>query len=66
MGRKVRTIIYLKWKLSGSIEFYSTLGGLFDDYDSDQISVSRHTLNKRDLFSGYENAIVEIKKCYVR
>lgn len=66
MGRKVKAVVYLRWKLSGSIEIYSTLGGLFDDYDSYQIGVSRHTLNRRDLFYGYENDLIEIKKCYLR
>lgn len=61
-----RTVVYIKWKISNRFEIFTNLGKLFDEYDSDQIGVSRYTLNRKDLFDGFENEIIEIKKCYIK
>lgn len=63
---KSRTIIYIRWKISNRFDIFTNLGKLFDEYDSDQIGISRYTLNKKDLFDGFENDKVEIKKCYIK
>jgi|LakMenE18May11ns_1017448.scaffolds.fasta_scaffold9351653_3 hypothetical protein len=59
------TIIYLKWKLSGRIEFFVNLGKLYSYYTDVELGVSRHTLNKKDLSIGYENGIIEVRKVVV-
>lgn len=63
---KSKTIIYIKWKISNRFDIFTNLGKLFDEYDSDQVGISRYTLNRKDLFGGFENDKVEIKKCYVK
>jgi hypothetical protein len=59
------TIIYLKWKLTGRIDFFVNLGKLYSYYTDVELGVSRHTLNKKDLSIGYENAIIEVRKVQV-
>ncbi len=61
-----RTVVYIRWKISNRFEIFTNLGKLFDEYDSDQIGVSRYTLNRKDLFDGFENEIIEMKKCYIK
>ena len=56
------TIIYLKWKLTGRVEIYSNLGKVYDRYSIDDLGVSRHTLNRKDLYNGWESEMIEIKK----
>jgi hypothetical protein len=60
MGGK--TIIYLKWKLTGRIEIFSNLGKVYDQYSITDLGVSRHTLNRKDLYDGWESDMIEIKK----
>ncbi len=62
---RYRTVIYLKWRLTGRFELFINLGKLYSKYDEDQLGVSRHTLNKKDLFSSYQNSTVEILKCVI-
>jgi hypothetical protein len=59
------TVIYLKWKLTGRIEIFSNLGKLYDRYSITDLDVSRHTLNRKDLYSGWESDMIEIKKFIV-
>jgi hypothetical protein len=39
---------------------------VFTYYDSDELGVSRSILNRRNLFDGYQNDMIEIVKTYVR
>jgi hypothetical protein len=60
-----QTVIYVRWKITGRIEHFTNLGKLYWRYKDDQLGVSRHTLNKKDLFSGFQNDVVEILKSTV-
>jgi hypothetical protein len=60
------TVIYLKWKISGRIEHFVNLGKLFSYYNSTDLGVSRSTLNRRDLFDGFENDTIHLFKTYVK
>ena len=60
------TIIYLRWKLTGRIEHFVNLGKLYFYYSESELGVSRHTLNKKDLFDGYQNDTIEVRKTVVR
>ena len=60
------TIIYLRWKLTGRIEHFVNLGKLYTYHTEEELGVSRHTLNKKNLFEGYHSDIVEILKTHVR
>jgi len=48
------------------IESFVNLGKLYFTYDSNQLGVSRWTLDRKDLFDGYQNDAVEIIKSYVK
>ena len=56
------TIICIRWKLTGRIEVYNNLGKLYTSYSDSILGVSRYTLDRKDLFEGYQNDIVEIYK----
>jgi hypothetical protein len=60
------TIICIRWKITGRIEHFVNLGKVFTYYDSDELGVSRSILNRRDLFDGYHNDIIEIIKTNVK
>jgi hypothetical protein len=60
------TVIYVRWKVTGRIEIFTNLGRLFYVYNPEQLGVSRHTLNKRDLTSGYSNEYLEMFKLSLR
>ena len=60
-----QTVIVIRWKMTGKVESFVNLGKLFYNYDSGQLGVSRFTLDRKDLFDGYQNDAVEIIKCYV-
>ncbi len=60
------TIICVIWKLTNRIEHFVNLGKLYTYYDNDEIGISRSSLNKKNLFDGYENDIIKILKCYVK
>lgn len=60
------TVIYLRWKLSKRVEIFTTLGKLYDAYDSDDIGVSRSQLNRRDILNMYENDTIELQKVFVK
>ena len=59
------TVIYIRWKLTNRVEVFVNLGKLYFKYDNGELGVSRWTLNRKDLFSGWENEIIEIKKLYI-
>lgn len=61
-----KTVICIFWKLTGRIEIFVNLGKLYSIYSSDILGVSRYTLDRKDLFEGYENEIVKITKLYIR
>jgi hypothetical protein len=56
------TIICIRWKITGRIELFSNLGKLYSNYSDSVIGVSRYTLDRRNLFEGYQNDTVEIYK----
>lgn len=60
------TVIYLRWKVTGRIEIFSNLGRLFSVYGTDQLGISRHTLNKKNLSDGYSNEYLELFKLPLR
>jgi len=62
---RFKTVIYIKWSLTGRFQLFINLGKLYKSYDESELGVSRHTLTKRDLFIGFNNGVVEIFKCYV-
>lgn len=62
---RCKTIIILRWRLSGRIESFSNLGKLYDKYENDELGVSRSTLDRKNLFDGYKNDTVEINKSYL-
>lgn len=61
-----KTVICVFWKLTGRIEIFVNLGKLYSNYPSSILGVSRYTLDRKDLFEGYENDIIKITKNYVR
>lgn len=60
-----KTIVYLKWRVTGRFELFTNLGKLYARYSEENLGVSRHTLNKKDLYKGYQNDTVEIVKCTI-
>lgn len=63
---RYRSVIYVKWTITGRFEIFINLGKLYAAYGEAELGVSRNTLAKRDLYSGYRNDTVEIFKCVVR
>lgn len=61
-----QTIICVRWKLSGRIEHFVNLGKLYGYYRNDELGVSRATLDRKNLFDGYENEAIEIIKSQVK
>ena len=59
------TVICVRWKLTGRIELFSNLGKLYCKYSDDQLAVSRHTLNKKNLYDGYQSEMIEVIKSKV-
>jgi hypothetical protein len=57
-----KTLICIRWKITGRIEIFINLGKLYSTYKGEVLGVSRWTLNKKDLYKGYQNSIVEIYK----
>lgn len=60
------TIICVVWKLTGRIEHFVNLGKLYTHYGNDELGISRSSLNKKDLFEGYDTETIKILKCYVK
>ena len=61
-----QTAICVRWKLTGRIEIFVNLGKLFTFYTGNQLGVSRPTLDRKNLFEGYQNDTIEIYKSYVK
>ena len=61
-----KTVILVHWKLTGRNEHFVNLGKLFAFYVNGELSVSRGTLDRRDLYIGYQNDIVEITKSVIK
>ncbi len=59
------TLICIRWKLTGRIEIFNNLGKLYSSYSDGVLGVSRYTLDRKDLFEGYQNDVVEIYKMRV-
>jgi hypothetical protein len=60
------TVIYIRWKLTGRIEVFVNLGKLYSVYTNEILGVSRWALDRKNLFEGYENSIVEIRKLHIK
>jgi len=60
------TIICVVWKLTGRVEHFVNLGKLYSYYGNDELDISRSSLNKKDLFDGYDTETIKILKCYVK
>jgi len=56
------TLICVRWKLTGRIEIYNNLGKLYSTYSTINLGVSRGSLDRKNLFEGYQNETVEIYK----
>ncbi len=63
---RTSTVICLRWISSGSIEHFTNLGKMYRKYDAKKLGVSRFTLNKKELYGGYQNDIVEIVKSFIQ
>lgn len=60
-----QTVIIVRWKLTERIEVFVNLGKLYARYSNVELDVSRWTLDRKDLFSGYENDTIFIMKTYI-
>ena len=60
------TVICIRWKITGRLEHFVNLGKVFTYYSSYELGVSRSILNRRDLFDGYQNDMIEVIKTYVK
>jgi hypothetical protein len=58
-------VIFLRWKLTGRIECFTTLSKVFDIYDSDILGISIHSLYKKKLLDGWSNDYIEVVKVKV-
>lgn len=56
------TIICIRWKLTGRIELFNNLGKLYSTYSGNILGVSRWTLDRKNLFEGYQNETIELYK----
>ena len=61
-----KTVIFLKWKISGRIEHFVNLGKLYSFYKENEIGIPRNTLSRKDLTIGFENDIVYILKSVLK
>ena len=61
-----QTILIVRWKLTGRMEVFVNLGKLYTTYSSSSLGVSRYTLDRKNLFEGFQNETVEILKSYVK
>lgn len=57
-----KTVIILDWKLVDREEVFTNLGKLYKRYDNSELGVSRYTLDRKDLYDGYENEIISLRK----
>jgi len=57
-----KTVMILDWKLVDRTEVFTNLGKLYKRYDNGELGVSRYTLDRKDLYDGYENEIISLRK----
>lgn len=62
----MRTALYIRWRVTGRMELFVNLGKLYAKYNREDLGVSRHTLAKKDLFSGFSNEYIEIWKLCIQ
>ena len=64
MSKTIRTttVIALHWKADCKVEVFVNLGKLYKKYDAEQLGVSRFTLDRKNLFEGYENGVLSLRK----
>lgn len=62
---RITTVITMHWKADCSVEVFINLGKLYKKYDAEKLSVSRFTLDKKDLYEGYENSLLSLKKIII-
>jgi hypothetical protein len=60
-----KTMLVVRWKITGRIMVFTNLGKLYSEYTSSILGISRSALHKKDLFEGYQNNIIEIYKFYL-
>lgn len=61
-----QTVICVRWKLTGRIEHFVNLGKLYSFHNANTLGVSRFTLDRKNLFEGFQNETVEIIKSQVK
>ena len=61
-----KTVILLRWKITGRVEHFTNLGKLYSQYKNDELGVARYTLDRKNLYEGYHNDTVEIYKSYIK
>lgn len=61
-----KTVILITWKITGRIEIFVNLGKIYSTYSSTILGVSRYTLDRKDLYEGYENDIIKLIKLNVQ
>lgn len=62
MANYITNIIYLRWKFTERVEIFSSLSRVYKKYDNAIMGVAKSTLYKKDLFHGWKNGHLEIKK----
>jgi len=60
--RRSSTVISLRWKADNFTEVFVNLGKLYKKYDAEKLGISRFTLDRRNLFEGYENGVIALRK----
>lgn len=58
----LKSIILVRWKVTGRLEVFTNLGKLYNRYEPENLGVSRWTLNRKKLDEGYENSIIHLIK----
>ena len=61
-----KTVIIIEWRITGRVEAFTNLGKLYSIYSNDQLGVSRSTLDRKDLYDGYDNDVISLKKLFIR
>lgn len=61
----MNTVILVRWNITGKIRIFKSIASLYK-YHNEDLNVSKWTLYSRNLFEGYQNDIVYIKKYDIR
>ncbi len=59
---RTTTVITLHWKADCMVEVFVNLGKLYKKYDAEKLGVSRFTLDRKNLYEGYENSVLSLRK----